>query len=318
MPGWDGDEMATIARARTRQRELDRAAAASGRALGAASMDAPRFFRVAVVGDAETGKSCLCDRWAGKPFAEDYEPTADAEGPRSVMVTAHCAGSGPLLIELIDWAWDQVYQLHGVDVGPKLAEGKDACVAVFSYAVPDSFKHLPIKFVEYDRAAGGKPPVLFVGAHGDAPKRRVKDPEVWDAVRKRGRADFASVSSLTGEGAEDAARALCRLLVDDEALVLTDEGIARGGAGPALPFETIFFSRASAERANINSSPDSTRGGVGDPHRWAARATRGFCRKAATRPSRSSGRTETRRRARRSARTWATTRRCNRRRARPR
>ena len=83
MSNWDADEMLVIARARNRQRELDRAAAKSGRALGAAAMTAPKTFRCAVVGDAEVGKTSLCDRWAGKDFQEDYTPTADASSARA-------------------------------------------------------------------------------------------------------------------------------------------------------------------------------------------------------------------------------------------
>lgn len=215
--------MAALAKARLRSRALDKAARERGKFLSAGSISAPRAFRCAVLGDAEVGKSAFCARARGDDVGEDYAPTMSAAPAESAMTVI--TADGPVLVTLVDWAWDQVYQVDKIDVLPAMQSAPDGALYVFSYAAPDSFKNLPLRFSEYERAVGGSPCALYVGNKTDAAKLRVKDPDVWDAARKKTRCDFARCSALDDDGVDEALLALARLLLGDEKL---DARIERG------------------------------------------------------------------------------------------
>lgn len=232
MPPVDGGDMADLAKARLRARELDKAARKRGDLLADASVAAPKAFRCVVLGDAEVGKSSFGRSLVGEPFKEGYEPTMDESGPTEWACTVHTS-VGPVLLTVVDWAWDQMYQVKQVPLEPHLASGADGAIYMFSYASPDTFKNLTFRFVEYDRASGGKKPSLFVGNKTDTPKLRVKETDVWDAARKRGdKSDFVSCCAASGEGVADAALALVKLLLDDESVTLTPAKV-EGGRGDA-------------------------------------------------------------------------------------
>ncbi|KAK7254604.1 hypothetical protein SO694_00010179 [Aureococcus anophagefferens] len=263
----DGDDMAQLAKARVRARELDKAARERGKLLGDAGVARPRAFRVAVLGDAEVGKTAFCRAAAGERFDEDYHPTMDDAGPREVEVTVRGPTGPPALITLVDWAWDQMYQVKQVDLAPHLARAKDGGVFVFSYAHPDSFKNLPIRFHEFDRLAGGKPPALFLGNKTDAPKLRVKDGDVWDAVRKRSGSDFAATCCASGEGVTAAVGKLAKLLLgfgDDESWVCQEATPGRSDAYVVQLGRHEAFARLAGKGADELAAEISAHLGLDD------------------------------------------------------
>lgn len=124
--------MAALAQARLRARALDKEARQRGKFLSAGSVAPPRAFRCAVLGDAEAGKSAFCRAARGEAFDDAYVPTMGA-APEETDVTVETA-AGPVLVTLVDWAWDQVYQVDKVDVAPALKGAADGAIYAFSYA----------------------------------------------------------------------------------------------------------------------------------------------------------------------------------------
>ncbi|KAH8090245.1 hypothetical protein JL720_6561 [Aureococcus anophagefferens] len=226
--------MAQLAKARVRARELDKAARERG-SLGDAGVARPR---------PSASPSSATPRSARRPSAAPRPANASTRTtiprwttpPREVEVTVRGPTGPPALITLVDWAWDQMYQVKQVDLAPHLARAKDGGVFVFSYTHPDSFKNLSIRFHEFDRLAGGKPPALFLGNKTDAPKLRVKDGDVWDAVRKRSaRLRDGVLRERRGPPSEVAEKALAHLGLKADATADIRDELGRCGVLLGVP-----------------------------------------------------------------------------------
>lgn len=224
----DDDTLAFVAETQVLARRLD--LHQGGSPAEQRHWEAPRQYRIAVVGDQEVGKTCLVKAIvAGQLIAgdddDDYEPTLTEE-PVETVLTVGTKSRGAILLRLVDWAWDQAYQIRHKDILTYLKD-MDGGIFVFSYTDPATLKNLTFRFAEFERArAGGVS--LLVGHKRDVPKLRVADRDVWAIVSKKKSCNFVSTSARTGEGLKEAMLTLTRLLEGDDDLEVewTEPGVA--------------------------------------------------------------------------------------------
>lgn len=132
------------------------------------------------------------------------------------MLTVCTKSRGAVLLRLVDWAWDQAYQIHHKDILAYLKH-MDGGIFVFSYTDPATLKNLTFRFAEFERARAGGVSLLLGHKH-DVPKLRVADRDAWAIVSKKKRCDFVTTSARTGEGLKEAMLSLTRLLEANEDL----------------------------------------------------------------------------------------------------
>ena len=195
-----------------------------------ASSDFDLLFKVLLIGDSGTGKSCLLIRFAEDIFSDNYISTI---GVDFKIKTIEIEGKTVKM-----QVWDTAGQERFRTITASYYRGSNGVIIVYDVTDRESFDHVNFWMKEVDRLASPDVCRLLVGNKTDLTDKRAVTTEEGQALATQYGVAFLETSARDNQNVEQAFMKMAATMQKKQGQGTTAGGGPTGGAvpiGPARP-----------------------------------------------------------------------------------